>query len=299
MKAPLLTAALLLCAGGARATECVFYLKPAGRSFETRVFDPSADRDVASPLGPVPGPEIVWDDSFERAWWLDGRQVHSAWWLGKGKPRWPVPLPEGLSKPAAWWLDWRGLKAVRRETEKLELWEHVGAKRSWRVAERERLLEPASRDRQAAAKLREWSAGRRDKPLARLLAAMQGAAHLSEVRWTGAPGAQTASIPFYGETGCGLKVQVEKDDAGERVAAPLLHSCDAQGMARLVYGSSVTAGSSPVAFAEAAPWLLVGGGPDVRDARIFSLKDGSLRKALPAGASHAVWLACPARPGRD
>lgn len=284
---------LALSASRAQAGQCVFYLKALTAAYETRVYDPETHKDRRAAPGRIPAPEVLWDHSYEKIYWLDESEIKRAWWLGKGKAPWPVPLPEELGKPAAWWLDWRGLKVVRRERDRLELWEHVAAKKTWRLGERERLLEPATRDRRAAGVLYDWNSRRRDKPLQELLASMQGNAHLHEIRWNGVRESGTGSIAFYGQDGCGLRVQVSRDEAGAHVMAPLYHWCEKQEKARLIFGEPDALGFAPVSFGEAAPWLLVGGEPGMSEPKVLDLKDGSVQKSFAVGASHAVWVPCP------
>lgn len=284
---------LTLLAAPAGAGECVFYLKASTASFETRLYDPGSGKDRKAPLGRVPAPEILWDHSWERVYWLDGGMIRRAWWLGKGKAPWPVPLPERLGTPAAWWLDWRGLKVVKREGDKLELWEHVAAKKTWRLGERERLLEPATRAKQAAGVLYDWDSRRRDKPLAGLLAGMQGNAHLHSIRWFGTRESGVGRISFYGQDGCGLRVQVHRDEAGAHIVAPLFHICAGQEKGTLIYGEPDPGGFAPIAFGEAAPWLLLGMAPRMEGPRVLRLKDAKEEKSFPPGSSHAVWVPCP------
>ena len=284
---------LSLAAAPASAGQCVFYLKASTASFEARVYDPDSGKDRRALPGRIPTADVLWDHSYEKIYWLDGHLVKRAWWLGKGKAPWPVPLPEELGKPYAWWLDWRGLKVVRRDPEKLELWEHVAAKKTWRMFERERLLEPATRDRQASSVLYDWNSRRRDKPLQELLAGMQGNSHLHEIRWNGTRESGTGWIAFYGQDGCGLRVQVTRDDAGAHVVAPLYHWCEKQEKGTLIFGEPDSLGFAPVSFGEASPWLLVGGEPSMNDPKVLKLKNGAVRKTFPVGATHAVWIPCP------
>ena len=147
---------LATLAAPASAGQCVFYLKASTASFEARVYDPETGKDRRAAIGRIPAAEVLWEHGYEKVYWLDGFDIRRAWWLGKGKTQWPVPIPEDLGKPAAWWLDWRGLKVVRRERDRLELWEHVAAKKAWRLGERERLLEPPPPRRPRGQRAAHW-----------------------------------------------------------------------------------------------------------------------------------------------
>ncbi|MBI5202698.1 MAG: hypothetical protein HY925_13990 [Elusimicrobia bacterium] len=293
MRRALLGFVFALAAAPASAGQCVFYLKSSTASFEARVYDPDTGKDRKVAPGRIPNAELVWEHSYEKVYWLDGHEFKRAWWLGKGKTQWPIAVPEELPKPYAWFLDWRGLKLIRREKDKLELWEHVAAKKTWRMAERERLLEPATRDRRASGVLYDWNSRRRDKPLGELLAEMSGNSHLHEIRWNGVRESGTGTIAFYGKDGCGLRVQVSRDDAGAHIVAPLYHWCEKQEKGTLIFGEPDSLGFAPVSFGEADPYLLVGGEPSMNDPKVLNLKDGSVKKTFPVGASHAVWVPCP------
>ena len=104
---------LATLAAPASAGQCVFYLKASTASFEARVYDPETGKDRRAAIGRIPAAEVLWEHGYEKVYWLDGFDIRRAWWLGKGKTQWPVPIPEDLGKPAAWWLDWRGLIGQR------------------------------------------------------------------------------------------------------------------------------------------------------------------------------------------
>lgn len=307
----LLSVLLTLAASPAAAGQCVFYLKAAPKSalLEGRVFDPESGKDSPAPMARAPSADMLWDPDYERVYWLDGPQIRRAWWKGRGRPLWPVPLPPDLAAPAAWWLDWRGLKLAQRAEDKLLLWEHLPAKRVWRLGERERLLEPAGRERRAEGVLFEWTSRRRDASLKKLLEAMQGTAHLGMIRWTGGPESGAGYFQFLNHRSCGLNVHVQRDAAGAHLVAPVVHWCEKPEPAkprkpavyeeeppyqgRVLFAEPAGGEFAAASFAESDRWLLLGREPGMEDPSVVRLKDGAVLNALGSRASRAVWVPCP------
>ena len=279
---------LLLSIGAqARAQECVFYLKPSRAGLEGRLYDPARDRDFAPEPRMSRASGVLWDPAFARVYWLDGAAIRRAWWLGLGRPEPPIALPAELRAPEAWWLGPDGLMLVRRERKSLELWRHDAEKRIWELVER---------DRTASATFFQWSRQRRDAALAARLQAMTAGAYLSRIQWSGRDASGAGFLPLRGAGGCGLKLRVDTDAQGAHIVAPLEHRCPGSKKSRTLLGAPPGGGVTQAAFAQSGPWLLVGREPAMQGARVLSVKSGALRKALPAGASDAAWVPCPAHP---
>lgn len=315
MRRALLTAAILALARPAAATDCIFYLKRSSAGlFTGRYYSPGLQKDrPAGPSGML-DPEVAWDGRFHRIYWLAGGKIHRKGWLEEAKSRRPIELPEEFLSRAGWWIQDGNLQvAIFAQAGKaLERWEYRAPERTWKMIERERLLkedEPLSR--QGARAWFAWSSRRRDWPLEARLARMRGNALMGpHIRWEGTRESGQGFWPFFDQDGCGLKLQVQRDDAGAHVVAPLVHYCEKPRKkrkrqepepeeeplkGRVLYDSPEGTEFAPLAFHESGPYLLVGRESVVSGAVLFRQKDGSVAKRFPPDVSHAAWVPCPAR----
>ena len=277
------TVLFLLLAAPALGAECVFYLRPSPAGLEARLYDPERDRDAA-PRALAASSGVLWDRDFKRVWWLDGRWIRRAWWLGAGKAEPPIELPPELRAPETWWLGADGLMLVRGRGASLELWEYQESKGIWELNER--------RPRSSSVFF-EWSSARKDTSLASRLESMRAGAYLAKIEFSGAGATGAGFLRFQGAPRCGLKLRVASDAQGAHAALPLVHWCEGSKRERTLLAAPHGRGFAPVAFAESGRWLLVGKEPAMDGARVVRLADGATRRVLPEGASQAAWVACP------
>lgn len=317
MRRSLLSAALLLSPNWARATDCVFYLKRSSAGvFQGRTYSPGLQRDRAAGPAGMAEPEVLWDGRFHHVYWLADGKIHRASWKEASKRFRPVTIPEELSSRAGWRVqDGRlQLAAFKHGGKALERWEYRAADKTWMRLGRERFLDQERPVAEQGAKaVFSWSERRTDWPLEARLERMRGSALMGpHVRWEGTRESNQGFWSFFHQTSCGLKIQVQRDEAGAHVVAPLVHWCDRPETPRkerrpgypepeleplkgkVLYDSPERADFAPLAFEESGAFLLVGREADMSGAVLFRQKDGGAAKRFAPEASRAVWVPCPA-----